>query len=225
MGATRRVEVDPERIVRWVNGFHDRHGVTRWAFEAAGTLVLTAADAAMARLDPTRLAEREPTAGPCSVPSAGSGPLVLPATELLSWAQPPATLGLVLIRRGGYAVGFASGQSLVVHRCGTRYVQSRTAAGGWSQQRFARRRHNQAEALVGVVIAETLRLVAPQRPDAWVLGGDKSLVREVLSDRRLAVCSRLMVRELYDLPDPRLSVLQEGLRRGRAVRISLTDPR
>ena len=58
-------------------------------------------------------------------------------------------LAVVLVRRGGYAVGVASGDRLTAHKVGTRYVQSRTAAGGWSQQRFARRRANQADGLVG----------------------------------------------------------------------------
>ena len=61
-------------------------------------------------------------------------------------------LAVVLVRRGGYAVGVASGDRLTAHKVGTRYVQSRTAAGGWSQQRFARRRANQADGLVGEVM-------------------------------------------------------------------------
>ena len=43
-------------------------------------------------------------------------------------------------RRGGYAVGLASGGGFTASKVGSRHVQSRTAAGGWSQQRFARRR-------------------------------------------------------------------------------------
>jgi hypothetical protein len=31
-------------------------------------------------------------------------------------------------------------------------------------------------------------------------------------------------RELFDLPDPKLAVLEQALRRGRAVRINLTEP-
>jgi hypothetical protein len=32
------------------------------------------------------------------------------------------------------------------------------------------------------------------------------------------------MRHLYDLPDPKRDVLETALRRGRAVRIELTDP-
>ena len=102
-------------------------------------------------------------------------------------------------------------------------MQSRTAAGGWSQQRFARRRDNQADALVGSVIEHTRRVVLACPTDALVVGGDKALVRAVLADPRLAQLARLPRRELFDLPDPRLVVLRQALRRARAVRIVLVD--
>jgi len=46
----------------------------------------------------------------------------------------------------------------------------------------------------------------------------------VLADARLSRLSQLPRRELFDLPDPRLVVLQRALRRGRAVRIMLSEP-
>ena len=49
-------------------------------------------------------------------------------------------------------------------------------------------------------------------------------MRKVLADPRLAGLAGSSVRELYDLPDPRLSVLEQALRRGRAVRIRLVEP-
>jgi hypothetical protein len=101
-------------------------------------------------------------------------------------------------------------------------VQSRTAAGGWSQQRFARRRDNQADALVDSVIEHTRRIVLAASSDALVVGGDRALVRDVLADVRLAQIAALPRRELFDLPDPKLVVLQHALRRGRAVRVTLS---
>ncbi|MGL5816753.1 MAG: acVLRF1 family peptidyl-tRNA hydrolase [Phycicoccus sp.] len=133
-------------------------------------------------------------------------------------------LGLLLVRRGGYAVGVARGGSLVSHKTGTRYVQSRTAAGGWSQQRFARRRANQADELVGAVADAAVRLLlAPPPPAGLVVGGDRALVATVLADRRLDVIRDLPVRELYDLPDPRLDVLRTALRRAAAVRVTVEE--
>ena len=54
-------------------------------------------------------------------------------------------VGALLVRRGGYAVGVFAGRELRSSKVGHGYVQGRTKAGGWSQQRFARRRANQAD--------------------------------------------------------------------------------
>jgi hypothetical protein len=204
----RRIEVDPERIAGWVNGFQRRHGDLTWS-PAPGSVALSAADGATAVLEPFVL-----------------GGLVGPSgLELLAgWARPPPRLALILVRRGGYGVGLGQGPELVAHKVGTRYVQSRTAAGGWSQQRFARRRSNQADALVGSVIEHTRRVVLASPTDALVVGGDKALVRAVLADPRLARLAGLPRRALFDLPDPRLVVLRQGLRRARAVHIALREP-
>lgn len=133
---------------------------------------------------------------------------------------PHDPLGLVLIRRGGYAVGLARGGTLEAAKAGRRHVQSRTAAGGWSQQRFARRRENQADALVAAVAGHVDRLLlkgAGGIPDALVTGGDRTLVTAVLADPRCRALADLPRRELPDLPDPDGKVLAQALRRGRAV--------
>ena len=222
-GQPRLVEVDPERIVLWVNGFAERHGELAWS-STERSVGLSASDGATALLEPF-------------VPGAPVRPGVV--DDLAAWVVPPARLALILVRRGGYAVGLGQGAELIAHKVGTRYVQSRTAAGGWSQHRFARRRDNQADALVVSVIEHAQRvilaspsdaLVVGQRvilatpSDALVVGGDKALVRDVLSAARLARIAGLPRRELFDLPDPKLVVLQQALRRGRAVRITLTEP-
>lgn len=220
-GSARRIEVDPERIALWVNGFARRHGqIDRlpgglvWSL-ADRAVALLAADGATAVLQPFATQGSGVLADP-------SGPGGLEA--LTEWATPPDRLGLILVRRGGYAVGSAQGRELTGHKVGTRYVQSRTAAGGWSQHRFARRRDNQADALVVSVKEHTRRVVLATPVGALVVGGDKTLVRDVLADPRLANLARLPRRELFDLPDPKLVILRQALRRGRAVRILLTEP-
>ena len=132
-------------------------------------------------------------------------------------------LALVLVRRGGYAVGLGRADALVLHKTGTRYVQSRTAAGGWSQQRFARRRGNQADELVGAVTEHAVRLLRGAGARGLVLGGDRSLAEAVLEDDRLASLRELPRRELYDLPDPRLAVLETAYERARAVRVTIDE--
>jgi peptide subunit release factor 1 (eRF1) len=135
-----------------------------------------------------------------------------------------APVAVVLVRRGGYAVALADGSgALSASKVGTRHVQSRTAAGGWSQQRFARRRGNQADELVRAVAEHAQRLLPRGIPAGVVLGGDRALVRSVLEDDRLAFLADLPTRELYDLPDPRRSVLEEAVRRGRAVRVTIEE--
>ncbi|SDO99415.1 hypothetical protein SAMN04489867_1125 [Pedococcus dokdonensis] len=136
---------------------------------------------------------------------------------------PHDPLGVLLVRRGGYAVGLAHGPALTESKVGKRHVQSRTAAGGWSQQRFARRRGNQADELVRAVAEHTLRILPRGIPVALVVGGDRALVRAVLDDPRLAHLDALPRRELYDLPDPRRDVLEEAVKRGRAVRVTIED--
>lgn len=145
------------------------------------------------------------------------------ATAVLEWFLLDP-LGLVLVRRGGYAVALARGGRLVESKVGTRYVQSRTAAGGWSQQRFARRRGNQADALAEAVASHTVRILLPGKPSGLVVGGDRGLVAQVLSDARLRELGGMPRRELYDLPDPRRDVLERAISRGRAVRVRLTEP-
>jgi len=207
---SRRIEVDPERIVLWVNGFAERHGAVTWlSSESSAALSLSATDGAIAVLERFVSCVR---AAPVAV------------DELAEWAVAPNRMALVLVRRGGYAVGLGHGTDLIAHKVGTRYVQSRTAAGGWSQQRFARRRNNQADALVGSVIDHTRRIVLPSPSEALVVGGDKALIRDVLADARLVRLAQLPRRELFDLPDPKLAVLEKALHRGRAVRINLTEP-
>ncbi|PID97096.1 MAG: hypothetical protein CSA84_01755 [Actinomycetales bacterium] len=131
---------------------------------------------------------------------------------------------LVLIRRGGYAVGVAEGGELVAAKVGRRRVQGRTAAGGWSQQRYARRRANQADHLVDAVAGHAATLATRQAPAALVLGGDRRLGTHVLADPRLEALTGLPRRELPDLPDPSARVLAVALRRARTVWVRFTTP-
>jgi hypothetical protein len=202
----RLLEVDPERLARWLVGFAERHGPYDATEEVTpGGVVVSAVAQDGARVVATPF-DHEP-------------------------------LAVVLVRRGGYAVALATGGAFSASKVGTRHVQSRTAAGGWSQQRFARRRANQADELVTAVIGHAHRVLLghagtgapPARaadgiPRGLVVGGDRTLVREVLAAPVLRALGGLPTRELYDLPDPRRSVLETALRRGRAVRVELTEP-
>lgn len=144
-----------------------------------------------------------------------------PATDragLVAAAAAFDRFGLVLVRRGGFAVGQVEAATLAGSRCGTRYVQGRTKAGGWSQQRYARRRANQADA-VAEQAAAAVSAVLGSRAEPLVCGGDRPLVRQALelSGRTDAQ----LVRRWLDVPDPRRSVLEAAVARGRSARIQL----
>jgi peptide subunit release factor 1 (eRF1) len=121
------------------------------------------------------------------------------------------------------AVGVAHGDELVSSKVERFYVQGRTAAGGWSQQRFARRRGNQAAAGVreAADIAARILLPAVADLDALVCGGDRASVDMILSDPRLAPLLPKRHDRLLDVPEPRLSVLEEALSAAKMVRIHL----
>ncbi|TDE94133.1 hypothetical protein EXU48_11860 [Occultella glacieicola] len=222
----RRLEVAPARVARWVEGFAERHDGARLVRPGAGRdaapagshvpepppdgVVLLGGDGATAVL----------TAWPGEPPSA--------LDRLPDWAHGPAELVLILLRRGGYAVGRAHGADLTAHKSGTRYVQSRTAAGGWSQQRFARRRGNQADELVTAVVGHVVRMLAehpvPPAGAGLVLGGDRALAAQVLAEPRLRAVVDLPRRSFHDIGDPRLQVLTEVLGRARGVRVAIREP-
>lgn len=134
-------------------------------------------------------------------------------------------LAVLLVRRGGYAVGVAHGAELVASKVGTRYVQSRTAAGGWSQQRFARRRANQADGLVKVVADRLVVLMSQCGSDVAGLlaGGDRALVAQVLTDPRLVQLLELPRYTAHDIGDPRRDVLDDVLRRCRQVEVTIEE--
>ncbi|MDQ3628601.1 MAG: hypothetical protein M3419_07310, partial [Actinomycetota bacterium] len=200
--AHRQVLVAPERLAGWIERFAGRHGTLRWRPQD-GRTALVAADGAAASF-------RLPAAGP-------------PATDvdtLVARAVAYTDFGLVLVRRGGFAVGNVVAAELVASRCGTRYVQGQTKAGGWSQQRYARRRANQADALVGAAAQAVTDVLAGTTGDL-VCGGDRPLVRQVLEVCRLSGALDRARPDWLEIGEPRRRVLQDGVTKARSVRIEL----
>jgi hypothetical protein len=135
-------------------------------------------------------------------------------------------VALLLVRRGGFAVGVARGETLTDTKVGTRHVQGRTKAGGWSQQRYARRRAAQASTAFAAAADAAVRVLLPQRAtlEGLVTGGDRRAVFDVLGDPRLQPLEALPRGPFLAVPDPRRHVLEEAVRRSRAVRIDVFDP-
>ncbi|MGI5272146.1 acVLRF1 family peptidyl-tRNA hydrolase [Nonomuraea sp. CA-218870] len=209
-GGGRWVSVPPERLHPWIDGFAARHG----PFEAAGdarVVRLTARDGALAELH---------------VPFPPMRPGPPHVTRLVEHARAARRVGVVLVRLGGYAAGVFDGTELVASKVGSRLVQGRTAAGGWSQQRFARRRSNQAGKAFEAAVETALRVLTPYlgELDAVVLGGDRAAAGALRADRRLAPLLALEAEPFLTVPDPRLAVLKETPAQFRAVRVRVVDP-
>jgi Actinobacteria/chloroflexi VLRF1 release factor len=222
-GGGRWVEVPPERLVSWIVAFAQRHGgsatVTQ---EAAGQVVtFTAADGAAA--------ECHPPFPPVLLPAAGQDEVRTAAEGLAVHAAADRTVGVLLVRLGGYAVGVFAGSPsrLVSSKTGSRLVHGRSAAGGWSQHRFARRRENQAAAALrsaADAAAEVFGRYGPDGLDAVVLGGDKRSAAGLREDARLAKYLAAATGRFLTVPDPRLAVLRDAPRAFLAIRIRLTEP-
>ena len=206
-GGGRWIDVDPGRLAKWLNGFAERHGESSAAVDGSAVR-LVAPDGAIAEL--------------FAPPGAGS-PGSLDA--LVAAALAPRRLGLLLARQAAVAVGVAEGERLLRSKVDSSYVQGRTAAGGWSQHRFARRRENQAKAAASAAADVVARLLLPEvgRLAAVVTGGDRRAVDAVLADPRLAPVAALRSERFLDVPEPRLAVLERAVGSARAVRVRLRD--
>jgi hypothetical protein len=198
-GGGRWVDVAPERLPRWLENFATRHG----PYTANGRTVV-AADGAVAEFE-------------------GSAPDL---AQLTGEALQPRRIGLLLARKGAVAVGIAVGTELVASKVDTHYVQGRTAAGGWSQQRFARRRDNQAKAAAadGADIVGRILLPQVRALRAVVTGGDRAAVDAILATPALQPVADLRAERFLDVPEPRRAVLVAAIAQARAVRVLIREP-
>jgi Actinobacteria/chloroflexi VLRF1 release factor len=222
----RWLEVTPDRLPAWLASFAQRHGGTAGEPEvsaAAAVATFRAADGAVAEchvpfppLPPVRAAGSAPG-------SAGHLPELLAAHALAD-----RMVGVLLVRLGGYAAGVFAGpdQHLIASKVGSRLVHGRSAAGGQSQRRFARRREKQASEALLAAADTAAAVLGPYagRLDAMVLGGDKRAVAGLEGDVRLRPFLALAADRFLTVPDPRLAVLRGTPRLYRAVRIRLTEP-
>lgn len=208
----RPIRVDPARLAGWIMRFSERHGTLDPQPDDV-RLRLVAADGAIADI--------ELRWGP--LPSAGD-----PLTAVIAAVQRERTVGALLVRRKAHGVGVFDGPRLRAGRHDSHYVQGRTKAGGWSQQRYARRRSNQAGRAFADAAEDAMELLLPRLAEleALVLGGDGTGVRAVLETpgleqlRALAAAGRHPV---YSVPDPNRGVLEGFGAVLRMVPIRLND--
>jgi hypothetical protein len=216
-GGGRWVDVPPERLVSWIVAFTRRHGEGSVARDEAGvTVTFTAADGAAA--------ECHPPFPPLRWADGGD-----PSEAIVAHAVADRAVGVLLVRLGGYAVGVFTGSPprLVSSKTGSRPVHGRSAAGGWSQHRFARRRENQAAAALGAAADAAAGIFGPYGADgldAVVLGGDKRSIAGLRDDARLAPYLSRATDRFLTVPDPSPAVLRGIPSAYQAIRIRLTEP-
>lgn len=173
--ADQPISVPLRRLPRWLDGFAERHGTwTDAADEVRGTWILRAADGSTATV-------HAPEWLPMMRAPGGGRPL----DDVTALAGLRPTFGALLIRRAGYAVARFDGDRLVESKVGSRHIHGRTAAGGWSQQRYARRRENQAAEIVGATADWADRILgssAARAPSFLVTGGDRPLLTAVRAE-------------------------------------------
>ena len=210
-GGGRVLGVAPERLDRWLDGVTQRHGAfTDVRVDDEGTVLVTCTDSTELRLT----APYGWTPGPA------------PLTAFTAAARVPRRTAVLLVRRGRWAVGVFAGDELVVSKVDSRQVQGRTAAGGWSQQRFARRRGHQTDAVVSSTADTAARVLLPHAAglDALAPGGDKGLAAEVLGDPRLRPVADLPRLPALDVGEPTKAVLLQTPAQFRAVRVHIVEP-
>ena len=200
----------PERLGRWLDGVAERHGPFSDVRLEGGVVHVTCADT-------TTVSLRAPFAWE-------PGPALL--TSFTAAAREPRRSAVLLVRRGRWAVGVFDGADLVVSKVDARQVQGRTAAGGWSQQRFARRRGHQTDAVVAHAVETAVRVLLPHAGsvEALFTGGDRGLVDDVLADQRLAPLAVLRRESALDVGEPTKAVLVETPQRFRAVDVHIREP-
>ncbi len=204
-GGGRWVSIPPSRLPRWLDNFAARHGGPP-SEDATPDVV------GSSRLRTARWRSATSRSGRCPARPAVSA--------LVAHVSLDRRVAVLLVRLGGHAAGVFEGDRLLVSKVGSRLVHGRSAAGGWSQQRFARRREKQADEAMGAAADVAARVLLPALDlglDGFVVGGDKKAIDELRPDRRLAPLFALETGPFLTVPDPRLAVLEKTPEEFRAV--------
>jgi hypothetical protein len=210
-GGGIEVEVAPDRLVGWIDRFAARNAGLRDISTDGRSVQIRAGEGTLARLTvpfgAMAVDDREPV------------------DALLRHLATLGELGVILVRGGAHSVGIVKDGVTVRSSTDRAYLQGRTAAGGWSQQRFARRRDNQRTASLDDAATAAARLLVPEVATmaGLVLGGDRRSLADVLADPRLAPLAALPSRTFGDVPEPRRAVLDEIATRSLSVPIVIVD--
>ncbi|ALV45540.1 hypothetical protein MB46_08580 [Arthrobacter alpinus] len=198
MNLARRIAFVPaDRLTGWVDRFSAAHGGLSATEDTDDGVLLAMRDGATALLTPPWPADGRP--------GRGTGLI----ERLAALAAQERQLGLMLVRRGGFAVGVAVGGKLVAHKVGSASARSR---GGDAGAVVAERAAQEAARIFGTANFEYL-----------ATGGDKLLVESTLAApalRRYAGLPRLAP---LAVADPKMDVLTRAAADFCSIRITITD--
>lgn len=198
MNASSRTALVPAaRLTGWVERFTAAHQGLAGTQDTDDGVSLAMRDGATALLSPPWPGDGRPGRGAGLV------------ERLASLAAQERRLGLVLVRRGGYAVGVSVGGKLVAHKVGTASARSRGGDSG--------------AAVAEKAVAEAAKVFAGEGFEYLATGGDAKLLAAVLQAPALkSVAGRP---RLVPLPvaEPNMAVLQKAAADFCAVRIRITE--
>lgn len=206
------VEIEPARLAGWVNRFAGRNDGLRAMDVDEQSVLLRGGDGTTATIavpfPPFALGHREPV------------------EAVLDHVANIGATAVLLVRAGAYSIGVVRDGTVLSSTTDRQYVQGRTAAGGWSQQRYARRRGNQLRASQQSAAGAAARILTPIMGtlQAVVVGGDASSLASVLDDPRLAALNTLPRRTFGDVAEPRRAVLDEIAARVLTLEITVRSP-
>ncbi|MBT2584387.1 Vms1/Ankzf1 family peptidyl-tRNA hydrolase [Arthrobacter sp. ISL-95] len=183
----RTALVPAARLQGWVDRFALSHGPVREDFDHDG-LLLRAANGATALLKAPWPADGRPGGGRTGV------------DRLASLANQERGLGLLLVRKGGYAVAAASGSTILASKSGNRFLEAKATA------------------------EHAARIFNDHRVEYIVPGGDRVLVDQVLAQPVLRALSGRARLAFLDVQAPKTAVLAKAAADACAVRITVTDP-
>lgn len=215
-GGGRAVEVDAHRLAAWFERFAAGHGGASTTHIEPRRVQVRACDGAVALVQ----VPFEP------LPVTGGEYSGLMVSALIEHVCRVRRIGMVLVRLGAHSVGISSGGKVVESSTDRHLVHGRNKAGGWSQQRFARRRADQSRRSLQAAADAVAHVVLPEQDtlDGLVLGGDRKALATLGEDSRLSSLFASAESRVLDVPEPRRAVLDEAARRATTVEVQVHDP-
>lgn len=215
-GGGRAVEISGDRLTGWFDRFSANHGGALRTVFRPQRVEVVARDGARAAVN----VPFEPLPPPHGERQG------LDVTSLVEHVTRARRIGVLLVRLGGHSVGIARNGQVETSSTDRKPVHGRHKAGGWSQQRFARRREGQARQALSAAADAAARVLLPEqhRLDGLVLGGDRKALEALRADSRLSGLLARAEQRVLDVGEPRRSVLEEAARRACAVEVEVFEP-